>query len=192
MKKMKRFGQFANKTVFENSISTQLRALKNNNIDIKHQKIIDEFNPNNIYDVYWGKNKESNHFLTSKFCGKFANPIGGVYPSDKDIWLHASGHPGSHVLIKALRDDSIPESIIKKAALIAKNNSKAKNENMAPIVWCYSKNVSIDPNVEILNKIKELENKPELDEHEKKFIESNKPAVGRAFIETVNRNIIYI
>jgi len=191
MKKIKKFHNFSKNQVLENLISIQLKELQKNNVDIKHQKIVDEFNPNNIYDVYWGRNKESNHFLTSKFCGTNANPIGGVYPSEKDIWLHAAGFPGSHVLVKALKDDIIPEFVLKRAAEIAKKNSKAKSQSNTPIVWCYSKNVSTTPNQEILTKIRELSNKS-LNDEDVDFIESNKPATGRAFIDTINRNIIYI
>lgn len=192
MSRIQKFRNFPKVRLVENVLSMQLKELQKAGIEIKHQKIVDEFNPSNSYDVYWGKNKESNHFLTSKFCGTRANPIGGVYPSQQDIWLHASGYPGSHVLVKALKDDIIPENVVIKAAQIAKKNSKAKNETLSPIVWCYSKNVSVNPSQHIMDKISEITIKNSTTDEEKQFIESNQPAVGRAFIDTVNRNIIRI
>lgn len=192
MENMQKFKQFFKQNINENLITIQLKELQRNGIEIKNQKIIDVYNPLNSYDVYFGKNKESNHFLTSKFCGDRANPIGGVYPSVQDVWLHAAGFPGSHVLVKALKDDIIPQNVILEAAKIAKKNSKAKNETIAPIVWCYSKNVSTNPSPDILRTIEELQNKNDKTEEEKQFIQSNSPAVGRAFIENINRNIIEI
>lgn len=176
----------------ENLINNQLKQFGKDGIDIKHKKIIDDLNIDNSYDVYWGRNKDSNHFLTSNFCGKHAKPIGGVSSSVQDIWLHASGYPGSHVLIKAIKDDIIPNHILKKAAEIAKKNSKAKDIEFSAIVWCYKDNVSIYPPQEVENKIKELQNKLVKTKEEEDFIESNQPAIGRAFIENKHRNIIHI
>lgn len=176
----------------ENYISDQLKDFIKSGVDIKHKKIIDDLNLDNLYDVYWGRNKESNHFLTSNFCGKYAKPIGGVCSSVQDIWLHASKYPGSHVLVKAIKDDIIPYQILKKAAEIAKKNSKAKDNNFAEIVWCYKDKVSTNPPIEVENKIKELKNKNYRTEEEDAFIESHQPTVGRAFIENKDRNIIQI
>lgn len=176
----------------ENLINSQLKEFSKSGIDIKHKKIIDDLNLDNSYDVYWGRNKESNHFLTSNFCGKYAKSIGGVASSVQDIWLHASGYPGSHVLVKAIKDDIIPDHILKKAAEIAKKNSKAKDNNFAEIVWCYKDRVSTNPPIEVENKIKELKNKSYRTKEEDAFIESHQPTVGRAFIENKDRNIIHI
>lgn len=190
MTKLKRYNNFLE--INENLINDQLRQFAKDGIEIKHRKIFDEFSPNNSYDIYWGKNKESNHFLTSNFTGQYAKSIGGVMSSVQDIWLHASGYPGSHVLIKAIKDDIIPEFIKKQAAEIAKNNSKAKDTSGAEIVWCYKNDVSVNPGDKTEQRIKSLESKSDLTEEEEKFIEKNKPTIGRAFIEDKNRNIIII
>jgi predicted ribosome quality control (RQC) complex YloA/Tae2 family protein len=176
----------------ENLINAQLKQFGKDGIHIKHKKIIDDLNIDSSYDVYWGGNKHSNHFLTSNFCGKHAKSIGGISSSSQDIWLHASGYPGSHVLIKAIKDDIIPNHILKKAAEIAKKNSKAKDIQFADVVWCYKDNVSIYPPLEVENKIKELQNKLVRTKEEEDFIESNQPSIGRAFIENKDRNIIHI
>jgi predicted ribosome quality control (RQC) complex YloA/Tae2 family protein len=176
----------------ESLITSQLKDFSKSGYDIKYKKVIDDINIGNSYDVYWGRNKESNHFLTSNFTGKNAKPIGGVGTSVQDIWLHASGCPGSHVLIKAIKDDIIPQHILKIGAEIAKKNSKAKDVEMANIVWCFKNYVSIYPPDDVQIKIDELEKKKTLSDEEKQFIESNKPSIGRAFIDDKNRNIIRI
>ena len=179
MIKIKRYNHFLS----ENLTNNQLKDFSKSGIDIKHRRVIDEFSPENSYDIYWGKNKESNHFLTSNFAGKYAKNIGGIGSSIQDIWLHAAGYPGSHVLIKAIKDDMIPESILKIGAEVAKKNSKAKDvEN----------DVSNYPSIEVENQIKDLENKNTLSKEEQEFIDSNKPSIGRAFIDERNRNIINI
>jgi predicted ribosome quality control (RQC) complex YloA/Tae2 family protein len=188
MIQIKKYGDFIN----ENLINSQLKEFSVSGHDIKYKKVLDELSPENSYDIYWGRNKESNHYLTSNFTGKHAKLIGGVGSSVQDIWLHASGYPGSHVLIKAIKDDIIPTHILKIGAEIAKKNSKAKDVDNADIVWCYKNYVSVNPTDDIQSKIKELESKEELSKEESDFIESNKPSIGRAFIDTKNRNIIRI
>lgn len=188
MIRIKKYDNFIN----ENIINSQLKEFSKQGYDIKHKKVVDEFNPESSYDIYWGRNKESNHYLTSNFAGRHAKSIGGVGTSIQDIWLHASGCPGSHVLIKAIKDDIIPTHILKIGAEIAKKNSKAKDVDNAEIVWSYKNYVSINPSDDIQNKIKELESKEELSKEEMDFIESNKPSIGRAFIDNKNRNIIRI
>ena len=188
MIKIKRYNHFLS----ENLTNNQLKDFSKSGIDIKHRRVIDEFSPENSYDIYWGRNKESNHFLTSNFAGKYAKNIGGIGSSIQDIWLHAAGYPGSHVLIKAIKDDMIPESILKIGAEVAKKNSKAKDVDNTKIVWCYKNDVSIYPSIEVENQIKDLENKNTLSKEEQEFIDSNKPSIGRAFIDERNRNIINI
>lgn len=188
MIRIKRYNCFLS----ENLTNNQLRDFLKIGIDIKHKRVIDQFSPENSYDIYWGKNKESNHFLTSNFAGKYAKDISGVGSSSQDIWLHAAGYPGSHVLIKAIKDDIIPESILKIGAEIAKKNSKAKDVNKSKIVWCYKNEVSIYPSIEITNQVKDLESKNSPSKEEQEFISLNKTSIGRAFIDDRNRNIISI
>jgi hypothetical protein len=140
--RIKRFKTFK---VYETSTSTpksDLEQFKLDGYDIKHKKISDSNNPENVYDVYWGRNAKSNDFLTTMYSGKFANPIGGSEPSKNDIWMHATSikNPdhyyktngeevtgdriiGTHLIIKTLKDDIIPENVILQAADIVKKNS---------------------------------------------------------------------
>jgi len=60
--------------------------------------------------------------------------------NDDDIWMHAKGVPGSHILIK-VKDKLPTEDIIKGAAQIAAKNSKSK-EDKIKVVYCKRKFVS--------------------------------------------------
>ncbi|MEX0907735.1 MAG: NFACT RNA binding domain-containing protein [Gemmatimonadota bacterium] len=45
-----------------------------------------------------------------------------------DVWLHAAGHAGSHVIIRAPDDGSdVPRSVLERAAACAAFHSKARN-----------------------------------------------------------------
>jgi hypothetical protein len=141
--KIKRFKTFK---VYETAVSTpksDLDQFKNDGYDIKYKKISDQNNPEMTYDVYWGRNAKSNDFLTTMYSGKFANAIGGVLPSKNDIWMHATSALnqdhiyktndgeevigdriiGTHLIIKTLKDDKVPENVILQAADIVRKNS---------------------------------------------------------------------
>lgn len=141
--KIKRFKTFK---VYETAVSTpksDLDQFKSDGYDIKYKKISDQNNPENTYDVYWGRNAKSNDFLTTMYSGKFANTIGGVLPSKNDVWMHATSalnqdHMyktndgdevigdriiGTHLIIKTLKDDKVPENVILQAADIVRKNS---------------------------------------------------------------------
>lgn len=57
--------------------------------------------------------------------------------SDDDVWMHAKGVPGSHVLIK-VKDKLPTEDVIKQAAEIAVKNSKSKEDKVL-VVYCKKK-----------------------------------------------------
>lgn len=78
--------------------------------------------------VYQGKDAKSNDYLTLELA------------NDNDIWMHAKGVPGSHIVIKV--KDSIPsQEVIKKAAEIAAKNCKSDNKEII-VVYCKKKFVS--------------------------------------------------
>jgi predicted ribosome quality control (RQC) complex YloA/Tae2 family protein len=56
-----------------------------------------------------------------------------------DLWFHAKGVPGSHVLIK-IKDKLPMEITIKKVAQIAAKNSKSKEDPIL-VVYCKKKYV---------------------------------------------------
>ena len=141
--KIKRFKTFK---VYETVVSTpksDLDQFRTDGYDIKYKKISDQNNPENTYDVYWGRNAKSNDFLTTNYSGKFANLIGGVLPSKNDVWMHATSAlnqdhyyktndgeevkgdriVGTHLIIKTLKDDKVPENVILQASDIVRKNS---------------------------------------------------------------------
>lgn len=79
--------------------------------------------------IYIGKDAKSNDHLTFNIA------------DDNDIWMHAKGVPGSHVVIKV--NKQLPtDSIIRHAAELAKKNSKSKNESNVDVVYCKKKFVT--------------------------------------------------
>lgn len=82
--------------------------------------------------VYIGRDAKSNDHLTFNVADK------------EDIWMHAKGVPGSHVVIR-VRDKIPTESIIKQAAELAKKNSKASKEDNIPVVYCQRRFVKKEP-----------------------------------------------
>jgi hypothetical protein len=141
--RIKRFKTFK---VYESVVATpssDLKKFRDDGYDIKYKKISDQNNPEMTYDVYWGKNAKSNDFLTINYSGKFANAIGGVLPSKNDVWMHATSAlnqdhyyktnegeevtgdriVGTHLIIKTIKDDKVPENVILQAADIVRKNS---------------------------------------------------------------------
>jgi predicted ribosome quality control (RQC) complex YloA/Tae2 family protein len=75
------------------------------------------------YQVWVGKNSKSNDSLT------------GQYASKDDLWLHARGVGGSHVIIKKKGNLSIPNSVLEKAASLAAYYSKGKSSDLCPVIY---------------------------------------------------------
>ncbi len=85
----------------------------------------------NEWDVFIGKNGLNNDLLTFEFAGK------------RDLWLHAQGVPGSHVVIRLPRKDiHPPQKVIEQAAQIAAANSKAQFSATVPVIFTEVRYVS--------------------------------------------------
>ncbi len=81
------------------------------------------------YTVYIGRSAAMNDILTTKI----ARP--------NDIWLHASGVPGSHVVIRV--EDLVPKKdTIKEVAKLAAKHSKGKGK--IDVVYTEAKHVKKD------------------------------------------------
>jgi len=107
------------------SIKRDINESKNKFPDVKKMDI-------DGFIVYIGKDAKSNDYLTFNMA------------DDEDIWMHAKGVPGSHVVIRVM--DNLPtETTIKKVAELAKKNSKAKRETNVPVVYCQRKFVKKEP-----------------------------------------------
>jgi len=83
--------------------------------------------------VYIGKDSKSNDYLTFNMS------------DNDDIWMHVKGVPGSHVVVKtkeisSTKEMSIPsKEILRKAAELAKKNSKAPKDEKSTVVYCQRK-----------------------------------------------------
>jgi predicted ribosome quality control (RQC) complex YloA/Tae2 family protein len=74
------------------------------------------------WEILIGKNAENNDLLTHKFAKKH------------DIWMHAQGVPGSHVIVRLPEKNAQPPmDILKQAASIAAYFSNAKNSTTVPV-----------------------------------------------------------
>ena len=82
------------------------------------------------YHVYVGKDSRNNDELTTQFA------------KQNDLWFHARGVAGSHVIIRVENTkEVIPKNIIKEAASIAAFFSKAKTSGTAPVAYTFRKYV---------------------------------------------------
>ncbi|MBU8871049.1 MAG: DUF814 domain-containing protein [Gemmatimonadales bacterium] len=76
------------------------------------------------WEVWIGRNNKENDLLT------FGASHG------KDIWLHAQGVPGSHVILRSGgKPEQIPRSIIEKAAALAAQHCRSKHSALVPVIW---------------------------------------------------------
>jgi predicted ribosome quality control (RQC) complex YloA/Tae2 family protein len=59
-----------------------------------------------------------------------------------DLWFHAQGVPGSHVILRTVgKPELIPKRILSKAAALAALYSKARHSQLAPVVYTRRKYV---------------------------------------------------
>jgi predicted ribosome quality control (RQC) complex YloA/Tae2 family protein len=77
----------------------------------------------NGWDILVGKSAAGNDHLTMKI----ARP--------DDLWLHAEGMPGSHVLIINPKAGDIPPDVLMKAAALAAFHSKGRHAGKVPVTY---------------------------------------------------------
>lgn len=80
------------------------------------------------FQVWVGKSSENNDLLTTK------------YAKPNDLWFHARGGSGSHVVLKIGTGTGTPrKEAIEEAAGIAAYYSKMKKASMVPVAYCERK-----------------------------------------------------
>lgn len=131
IKDIHRLRKFARK-LQDLKLLQKLPETKKEKINVHHLKysfnriIVDK-----AWDVYIGKDGENNELLTFRFANKW------------DIWLHAQGVPGSHVIIRVpKRDQMPPHHVLEQAAQIAAAHSKAKHSSTVPVMYTQVRYVS--------------------------------------------------
>jgi predicted ribosome quality control (RQC) complex YloA/Tae2 family protein len=82
------------------------------------------------FEVWAGKSSENNDLLTMR------------YAKPNDLWFHARGGSGSHVVLKVGTSRGSPsKEAIEEAASIAAYYSKMRNAKMVPVAYCERKYV---------------------------------------------------
>lgn len=80
------------------------------------------------HTVYVGKSDAENDLLTHRFA------------SPSDLWFHAQGSAGSHVILKGAHP-STPRTVIETAASIAAYFSKARHSSTVPVICAEKRHV---------------------------------------------------
>lgn len=114
-------------TNFE-SLKEMRKFLKDNKIKVTN---LQENEPDELpfkvfeyqdFQILVGKNSKNNDLLTQKYAYK------------EDLWLHARGVAGSHVVIKYRAGKPFPKSVIEKAASLAAYYSKSKSDSLCAVI----------------------------------------------------------
>lgn len=79
------------------------------------------------WDILVGKTAAGNDYLTLKL----ARP--------DDLWLHAEGMPGSHVLVRNPKAGDVPPDVLIKAAALAAYYSKGRGSTKVPVAYTQAK-----------------------------------------------------
>ena len=81
------------------------------------------------FHMYVGKNNLQNDELTFKFA------------NGKDMWFHAKKMPGSHVIVKLMEADELPDQTYEEAARLAAYYSSGRTNPKVEIDYTESKNL---------------------------------------------------
>ncbi|MBU1098831.1 MAG: DUF814 domain-containing protein [Bacteroidetes bacterium] len=82
------------------------------------------------YHVYIGRDNVNNDLVTFKMA------------KQNDIWMHARGLPGSHVVLRIDNTkEPVPKNILKSVASLAAYYSKAKTAGIVPVAYSFRKYV---------------------------------------------------
>lgn len=89
-----------------------------------------KFTSTDGYAILVGRNNLQNDYLTSRVA------------KDQDLWLHALGMPGSHVLIQRKKGEEIPETTLLEAAGVAAYFSKGRSSAKVQVLYTLAKYVT--------------------------------------------------
>ncbi|NCQ33770.1 DUF814 domain-containing protein [bacterium] len=76
------------------------------------------------WEVWVGRDNRENDELTHRAS------------HTRDIWLHAQGVSGSHVILRTEgKPDQVPRGVLARAASLAALHSKARHAGLVPVIW---------------------------------------------------------
>lgn len=75
------------------------------------------------FDILVGKSSKANDEMLRRYAWK------------DDLWLHAKGVSGSHVVVKHRAGAVFPKSVIERAASLAAYYSKSRTESLCPVIY---------------------------------------------------------
>ena len=81
------------------------------------------------YLLYCGKSNQGNDTLIKQVA------------APDDLWFHAHGHAGAHVVLKAPNDEAVPDETLNAAAALAAYYSKGREAATAEVVYTLAKHV---------------------------------------------------
>ena len=81
------------------------------------------------YTLYCGKSNHGNDALVRQVA------------APDDLWFHAHGHAGTHVVLKAPNNVAVPDEILRAAAALAAYYSKGKNAAAVEVLYTAVKHV---------------------------------------------------
>lgn len=88
----------------------------------------ERFRSDDGFQILVGKNNRQNDRLTLKMAGK------------NDVWLHTRNIPGAHVIVFA-DGETVPDSTLTQAAILAASHSKAKGSAQVPVDYTLARYV---------------------------------------------------
>ncbi len=132
----------------KNEINQEILSLKENLFFIESAENIDELQ-DIIETIDYNKNKQKNKIATTspfkEFQYKNYKIVAGKSGKSNDyiirkfgkpdyLWFHVKDFPGAHVIILE-KEENLTEEVIKFAAKIALENSKAKNNGKGEVIY---------------------------------------------------------
>ena len=81
-----------------------------------------------MYKILVGKSDQNNWDIIDK-------------SSQNDIWFHVDNQSSCHVIIQTDGNLKVERNVIKEAASLCKNGSKARNSRKVPIIFTLVKNI---------------------------------------------------
>jgi len=86
------------------------------------------------WEAWVGRNNKENDLLTHKAS------------HTRDIWFHAQGVSGSHVILRTSGNpEQVPASVLEKAASLAALHSKARHSSLVPVIYTERLAPGVDP-----------------------------------------------